>query len=158
MDEPRANEPLNVVAEKIAVHARKADDQVISAAMLLKEARQRVEAGEAGEITWYEWASKNIELSLSRLRELQRIASAEDPRRELERQRKLTQKRVETHRAKMAGGAPKLERERLELISWAKTAPLKRVRQLLSDIGSEPDHAAALMTQCQPAAGERQAA
>ena len=94
MAEVNTKEPLDVVARQIEVHARKSDEHVISAAMLMREARRRVDAGEAGDITWYSWAPKNINLSLSRLRDFQRIAEAGDPAKELERQRKLTQKRV----------------------------------------------------------------
>ncbi len=81
-------ESLGALAEKIAHCATQADDQTIEAAHLIREARKRVEAGEAGETTWYEWARNNIKLSMSRVRELQRIGDAKDPRKELKRLRK----------------------------------------------------------------------
>ncbi len=59
---------------------------MIEAAKLVGEARKRVKAGEAGKVTWETWARENINLGDSRLRELQRIAKAEDPRKEIERQ------------------------------------------------------------------------
>ncbi len=109
------------------------------------ESRKRVEAGEAGDTNWYSWATKNIKLSLSRLRELQRIAAADNPRKELERQRKVTQKRVERHREKKSsaplrnGGATvkvtaELGVDRRNLIEWARSAPIDRVTEVLSYI------------------------
>jgi len=79
--------PLETLAKEIAQHATQGDRQTIEAAMLMRAARSRIENGELGETTWYEWARKNIKLSETRLRELQRIAKAEDPQKELERLR-----------------------------------------------------------------------
>ncbi|CAN0587843.1 unnamed protein product, partial [Ectocarpus sp. 12 AP-2014] len=95
-------EPLSVIAGKIAQHAKKSEEHVIAAAMLIRDARRRVNAGEAGDVTWYEWAPRYIDLSMSRLRELQRIAEADDPEKELDRLRALNKKRVEKHRTKTA--------------------------------------------------------
>ena len=138
-------ETLETLAKKIAQYATEADERTIEAAKLIREARKRVEAGEADDITWYSWARKNIKLSMSRLRELQRIAEAEDPQEELKRQRKMTQERVERHRKKKSpapirnGGASvaetaELEDDRKNLIEWARSAPLDRVAEVLSDI------------------------
>jgi hypothetical protein len=134
MDLPDSNDPLDVVARKIVAHANKADENVISAAMLVREARRRVEAGEAGDVKWYGWAPKNIKLSVSRLRELQRIAAADDPAAELERQRKLTQKRVEEHRERKATERQAQDPERSRLIAWAREEPIEKVRAVLHDI------------------------
>jgi hypothetical protein len=136
---------LEVLAEKITRYATEADEKTLEAAKLVVEARKRVEAGDAGDITWYSWAAKNIKLSMSRLRELQRIGEAEDPRKELERQRKLTQVRVENHREKKKsaplrnGGADisetvELEDDRKSLIQWAQDAPIERVAETLAYI------------------------
>lgn len=138
-------EALEVLAEKITRYATEADEKTLEAAKLVVEARKRVEAGEAGDITWTSWAPKNIKLSLSRLRELQLIAEAEDPRKELERQRKLIQVRVENHREKKKsaplrnGGAnisesAELEDDRKSLIRWAQDAPIERVAETLAYI------------------------
>ncbi len=107
------------------------------------EARKRVKAGDAGDVTWETWARENINLCDSRLRELQRIAKAEDPRKELERQRQMTRERVERHRKKKASAAlrnagasvteaAELEEDRLSLIAWAREAPLDHVTDVLS--------------------------
>jgi len=136
-------ETLEVLAEKIVRYATEADEKSIEAANLIREARKRVEAGDAGEITWSSWALKNIKLSPSRLRELQRIAEAEDPQTELERQRMVTRKRVERHREKKksaplrnGGGSleetVEVEDDRQSLIEWARVAPLNQVAQTLA--------------------------
>jgi len=145
-------EPLSVVAGKIAHHAKKSEEYVISAAMLIREARRRVEAGEAGDVKWYEWAPKNIELSMSRLRELQRIADADDPEKELERLRRLNQKRVEKHRETKAAQRKALEEDRERLIAWAKSAPLAEVRRMLDTIGDQPSREPSARRSVTPAA------
>ncbi len=138
MIEVDTKEPLDVVAQKIEAHAKKSDEHVISAALLMREARRRVDAGEAGDIKWCAWAPENIKLSLSRLRDLQRIAEADHPMKELERQRRLTQKRVEEHRAKKAAEAWRLDEERRDLIAWAKKALIEKVRRVLRQVNGAP--------------------
>ena len=158
MDEVDTKEPLDVVAGKIEAHAKKADEHVISAAMLMREARRRVDAGEAGDITWYAWAPKNINLSPSRLRDLQNIAEADDPAKELERQRELTRVRVENHREKKAAEAWKLDEERRDLIAWAKKEPIEKVRQVLRLVGSQAYGAPSASIETRPTAEREQAA
>lgn len=147
MESAESKEPLDVVARKIETLARKADDQVIAAALLVREARRRVEAGEAGDIKWYGWAPKNINLSVSRLRELQRIAEADDPAAEIERQRKLTQKRVENYRERQAATKEALDPERRRLIAWAKVAPIERVKMVLRQAGIQIDNGSVQSTE-----------
>jgi hypothetical protein len=138
-------ETLETLAEKIAQYATEADEHTIKAAKLIREARKRVEAGEAGDTNWYSWAGKNIKLSTSRLRELQRIAAAEDPRKELARNQRKTRERVERHREKKKsaplrnGGATdkvtaEMEDDRRSLIAWARSAPIDHVAEVLSYI------------------------
>ena len=154
-------ETLAALAVKIARYVTEADEKTIEAAKLIGEARERVEAGEAGDTNWYSWAPKNIKLSLSRLRELQRIAAAQDPQKELNRQRKVTQKRVERHREQKKsaplrnGGATlkvtaELEVDRRSLIEWARSAPIDRVAEALSYI-RRFDSAGAIANLDQPA-------
>lgn len=154
-------EPLETLAEKITQCATQADEHTIEAALLIREARKRVEAGEAGETTWYEWARNNIKLSMSRLRELQRIGDAEDPWKELERTQKKTQERGERHRKKKKsaplrnGGATvevpaEMEDDRRKLIDWARSAPIGRVADVLSHI-RRLDSAEAVSNPDQPA-------
>ncbi len=143
INETLETETIEVLAEKIARYATQADEKTIEAAKLIREARKRVEAGETGDTNWYSWAGENIKLSPSRLRELQRIAEAEDPRKELERGRKKTRERVERHREKKKsaplrnGGAnaaetAEMEDDRKSLIEWVRSAPLDRIAEVLS--------------------------
>ncbi len=88
INESVETETLGALAVKIALYATEADEKTIEAAKLVGEARKRVEAGEVGDTNWYSWAPKNIKLLLSRLRELQFIAAAGDPRKELKRLRR----------------------------------------------------------------------
>ena len=107
--------------------------------MLVREARRRVDGGEAGKNTWHEWARENIKLSPSRLHELQCIAGADDPAEELGRIRQLTRERVKNHRASKAIEARGLEDERRQLIAWAKTAPLEDVSRVLAAVNGTPE-------------------
>lgn len=143
VDETVEHEPLEALAEKIARYANEAEERTIEAAKLLRVLRSRVQNGEAGNVTWYQWGLKNIKLSPSRLRELQRIAEAKDPRKELERIRKLTQARVQRHRERKRspplrnGGATlqvtaEMADDRKHLIEWARSAPLCHVTKVLS--------------------------
>lgn len=127
-----AAEPLDVVARKIEAQAKKSDDHVIAAAMLMREALSRVDGGEAGKTTWHQWASRNIKLSSSRLYELQCIAEADDPSAELERLRRLIRERVKKHREKKALERRALEAERTQLIDWARKAPIEDVTRVLA--------------------------
>ncbi len=138
-------ETLEILAEKITRYANEADEKTLEAAMLIREARKLVEAGEAGDVTWETWAREKLKLGDSRLRELQRIAKAKDPQKELERQREMTQKRVERHRKKKKsaalrnGGASvtetaELEADRQSLIAWAESAPIDHVTETLTYI------------------------
>ena len=141
-----AKDTLEIVAGKITTMAKKSDDFVISAAMLVREARQRVKSGEAGPgVRWEAWAAANIKLSKSRIRELQRIGDADDPNAELERIRGRTLERVQRHREKSAeqktplrnGARPadeSLEPERRQLIEWATDASLEDVQWVLREI------------------------
>jgi hypothetical protein len=145
VNETVENDPLETLAQKIAQYANEAEERTIEAAKLIRVLRSRIENGEAGPVTWYSWARKNIQLSMSRLRELQSIAVAEDPRTELERIRRKTQARVQRHRERKRsaplrnGGATvqvtaEMEEDRKHLIEWAQSAPLKHVTAVLSHV------------------------
>lgn len=150
-------EALTDLARRIVKHTNDADGHVISAAMLLREAHRRVEAGDAGDIKWYEWAKKNIKLSQSRLRDLLRIAEADDPANELERQRKLMRKRAEKHRGGKAE-AWRQDEERKNLIAWTKEAPIEEVKRALRQVRGLAGIAPLASTANHPTAGHKQAA
>jgi hypothetical protein len=73
--------PLDVVAENILAFWKKADDQRVFAAMLLKEAKKRVEAGEDARFASFpEWCRERLPGRSSRdIRRLLQIANARDP-------------------------------------------------------------------------------
>ena len=136
-------ETLEILAEKITRYANEADEKMIEAAKLVGEARKRIDPGEAGDVTWETWAREKLKLGDSRLRELQRIAKAKDPQKELERQREMTQNRVERHRKKKKSAAlrnagasltetAELDADRQSLIAWARSAPIDRVTKVLT--------------------------
>ncbi len=141
--EPLEPESLEALAERIVSYANATDEKMIEAAMLIREARKRVEAGEVGKADWETWARENINLGDSRLRQLQRTANAKDPQKELERQQKMTRERVERHRENKMSAAlrtagasltetAELEADRQRLIKWARSAPIDRVTKVLS--------------------------
>jgi hypothetical protein len=74
--------PLDDVAAEINIRlqlAAKADDHRIAAGKLLIEARQRVESGEAGDITWSDWVKQHIDRSPGDVRKVMALARAGDP-------------------------------------------------------------------------------
>lgn len=138
------DEPLDVIAQKITAHASKSNQQIVAAALLADQARRRVASGEAGDVTWTEWAKQNIGLSPSRVRELVRIGGSSDPLAELERIRRWGAERVRKHRAGLlprsqaplvtAQATPAPADERAQLIMWARSAPIEQVRKALAVI------------------------
>ena len=139
--------PLKDVARRIEEHAKNSDQHMIDAVMLMREARRRIEDGEAGEIAWSKWARANINLSKSRLYELNHISEADDPEAELKRLREQTYERVKRHRKKKAEAARAdavraeaphdSHEERRILIAWVKKAPIEKVKTVLKLIKQE---------------------
>lgn len=79
--------PLPIVAKEINVRLTKAEriisqanDHRLAAALLVAEARGRIEAGEAGNVTWSKWAAQNIDRSRSEVNKLLKIGQSDDPR------------------------------------------------------------------------------
>lgn len=164
-NETLETESLDTLAVKIVECATAADEKTIEAAKMIRAARARIENGEAGEIKWSDWASKNIKLSGSRLRELQRIADADDPNAELEQIRKKNRTRQARHRENKKsaplpnGGATasvtkQIGDDRKRLIEWARKAPLDHVGKVLTYIEelSLPDEDSNLDQDPQPVA------
>ena len=132
---------IESLIQEIETRAKKADDHVVAAALRLRELRQRIEGGELGEtVKWTEWARTNFrKLSPSRLYELSAIAEADDPHAELERQRRNNREKVKKFREKKAAAKRALERERRDMIEWAKSAALADVQKIWAQIGRMQD-------------------
>lgn len=127
---------LNELANAIEAEAKSGDERLFATATLVRELKERVEAGEGGDgKTWSQWARANVNLSPSRLYQLNAIARASDPKAELERQRKIVRDRVERFRKREIGARRALERERREMIEWAKSAEFAEVQKIWRQIG-----------------------
>lgn len=157
--------PLETLARQITRCATEADDRTIDAARMIHAARQRIDDGECGDISWGDWARDNIKLSESRIRELLRVGGADDPKAELEDIREQTRQRVQKHRDKKkansvplrngsADGEVNTEADvlRQRLIAWAEIAPPEQIAEVLvvvdkfsdADALAEPDEATEL--------------
>ena len=110
--------------------ATKSDDHVIELAMLLRELRHRVDAGEVGEVEWYVWANENLKLRKTRLRALMRIAEAPNPREEAACQREMNAKRQAKYRANQARLSDLAPACR-EIIKWARMTSVEEAKAIL---------------------------
>lgn len=87
-------DPLDVTAGKIKACFDRADNQQITAGQLLLEARERVEAGEAGDTGWQAWCAANIDRSYRNLQRLIAVAKADDPQTALQKYRAAARERI----------------------------------------------------------------
>ena len=92
-----AVEPLDVVAGKIKQALKKSDNYVLTAGKLLLEAKERVQSGEAGKITWKSWIDKNLGCSYRHSNRL--IGYAKDPQK-IEAHREHTRRDIAKRREK----------------------------------------------------------
>src|SRR5262249_20312160 len=69
-------------------HDSKASKARIEAAKALLELRHRIESGEAGAITWWQWFKENSDRSRGDAEKLLAIAKAEDPEAAVEEERR----------------------------------------------------------------------
>jgi hypothetical protein len=113
----------------------------LAAALLVREARERVERGEAGAVKWLEWSRKHLKIGRTWMHYLTAVADAPDPAKLVQRQRAATLKRVQAHRARTA--AQLREPDRKELIAWARKADIAEARRILRMIRSVPQDATA---------------
>src|SRR5215204_4262877 len=80
-DRLSGRDPLDVVVSKILIHWKESEDQRLTAALLLREAKGRVEAGEDGQFaTLQAWCSEKLPGRSERdIRRLPQIANSPDP-------------------------------------------------------------------------------
>jgi hypothetical protein len=95
-------DPLDVVAGKILAFWERADDQRVLAAMLLKEAKERVEAGEDARFASFPlWCRECLPGRSNRdIRRLLQIANAPDPKSMLNKMRAKTREDTRRWREK----------------------------------------------------------
>ena len=129
---------IEALAHELAVRARRADDDLIAAALLFRELRARIVRGELGSgVKWMEWMRKNVKLSESRLYEVMRVADADDSLQELEHGRRLNRARQKAWRErKKTEKKAALEPDRAEIIAWAKIAAMADIRKIGKRIGA----------------------
>jgi hypothetical protein len=94
--------PLDIVAGKILAFWKRADDQRVLAAVLLKEAKERVEAGEDARFASFpEWCRERLPGRSKRdIRRLLQIAKAPDPKSMLNKMRAKTREDTRRWREK----------------------------------------------------------
>lgn len=144
-EETVETETLKTLADQINKCVEAADVQIVEAAKLIRTARDHFDKDKKGQTTWEHWAREHIKLSESRLRELLRIANADDPQGELDRLRGLNKARQARHRRKnnkktaplrngveSEGISVNLEDERHYLLDWTRSAPIEHVARVLA--------------------------
>jgi hypothetical protein len=85
------------------------------AAIVLAEMRQRVEAGEAGDISWWDWFDQNVQRNRRDAEKLLKIASAEDPEAAAEEERRKAREGMDaTRKRRAANVSHRWKREKVE--------------------------------------------
>ncbi len=115
-------------------------DRTVAAAVLLKQAQDRIERGEGDGITWDEWLKANVKLKKTRVRDLLKIAEADDKAKAVLNLREKTRKRTADCRANKCK-----DPAREALVKWVRDAPLATVKEALrrcKDLRAEAEKAA----------------
>ena len=68
--------PIAAVVLQFKLRIWQGDDCRLEAAKLLHQLRERIEAGEEGDVSWWQWCEYNIERSRKDCEALLRLASA----------------------------------------------------------------------------------
>jgi hypothetical protein len=116
-----------------------ADDQTIRSALMLRQLRIRVQADELGpNVKWFEYALQAVKLKKSRLKELDKIARAKDPRNELNYLRRLAVERAKRHKPKVMVDEPLSDQQMRERVKrFAKDKASDSQLEILARL-SEP--------------------
>ncbi len=122
---------LNELAAEIRAEAHNGDERLLRAADLLRELKLRVEDGEAGVgVKWSEWAVDKFGRKRTWIRNLDLIASAQDPNAELERIRKDGCERQRKYRQTHIEYDP-VRRELMKMIRSLNSNQVRNVRQYI---------------------------
>lgn len=106
-----ALDPLPVLTGKVNAAFNKESQYRITAGKLLVELKQRVDAGEAGKITWTAYVAQNIERSLRDCQKVMKLAGAADPEKEAGKERAEARDRMKAVRARQAEEAANVRRQ-----------------------------------------------
>jgi hypothetical protein len=122
---------LDELAKEIREEANKGDERLLNAAMLLRELKHRIEAGEAGVgVKWTEWARDKFGRKKTWIRNLDLIASAKDPIAELERIRKDGCERQRKYRQSHVEYDP-VRREVMKMLRSLNSNQVRNVHQYI---------------------------
>ncbi len=129
---PTARErTLAELAEEICEDADRGDERRIKAAMLLRELKLRISAGEAGPaVDWKQWVRINFKRSRTWIRDLDLIASAENPAAELRRIRDDGCRRQKGYRERHIEYDP-VRREVMKMLKGLNSNQIRDVRQFI---------------------------
>lgn len=139
---------LDVLGSTIVAKINKADDFVVSAAIDLKEAHERIQAGE-GETTWKEWVVTHVmtktkkTLSDRRVQELLQIGYSPDPQVKADEMRANTAARTEAYRERQIVSEPEEARHVTRTVPEQneRLSPWREDFQLHWNRGSAADQA-----------------
>jgi hypothetical protein len=141
------NKTLSELVKEIETEANKGDEHLIATAMLVRELKNRIKAGEAGEgVKWTVWAKQNFHLSKSRLYELDIVGSSANPKATLayyrqkncERQKRLRERAIER------------DPERCAVVEFIRTTDIEHVRRIRKFIATLLGHERASKTDFNP--------
>lgn len=118
---------LDQLANEIETNARWGDEHLLETAILVRELKLRIEAGEAGNgVKWTEWAQTRFGRGKTWLYELNAIASAKDPKAALAHYRKKNSERQKLFNERLVEQDP----ERCEVIKLIRKMDINHVRKV----------------------------
>lgn len=120
--------------ELIGLFKKKSEDSIerrLECAFIVRKLWERVKAGEMGPVViWYSWARKNIGLGKTQLKGHMRVAFADKPRAEAERQFALGVARAEKLAARFSNETSLEKSARDGLKRFAKYGPIEKVMRI----------------------------
>jgi len=122
-----APRPIEDLVLEIEAASNSDDERFIANALLFREVRRRIEAGELGRgIKWLEWAREHFSLRRTALYKLNYVGGATDPKAALDEFRFRENQRQKTHRQRQEDGGD----ERDLLVALVRRLPLEKVMKL----------------------------